>query len=273
MSSSLFQFNTLCTQLCREHRSLRITLNRAEKENEINMETLFELESILRWASANVEIQSLLIDSSSARFSAGLKNYQSLEADKIIKLQEKTLSIQKLIMQCPQNVIVDYGEGADNLGIDLFLCADLRLAHRGAKFKWDYLAHGLPALGSAFVFKEIAGLNQYKNWIFSAATIQTQSLESCGFLANCYDSENRQEVIEQYLESFCSQSAGCRIQNKLNINQHLIFAFEQTLKSEFSVFQGALYSQDWKKSADNFTPAKEIKNAVRMTLIKNEQEA
>jgi enoyl-CoA hydratase/carnithine racemase len=269
--ASLFQYNTICTQLARDTRTLTITLNRADKANAINLEVLFELDSILNWASSKIEISSIFINSSTHRFSIGLGGLENTSSENLEQIQKKLTDIQKTMLELPQTIIIDYGLGASNLGIEIGMAADMRLCDNHAKFHWDYFKKGLPAFGSHFLTKELVGLANLKKWLSASTPQAPVDLKACGFITESYDFNTHKAFTKSYLQSITEQSPIARIQTKLNLNQHLISILDQTHYVEFNVFKASLTGQDWTKASREFKTAVDIKKSVRMTLIKTEE--
>jgi enoyl-CoA hydratase/carnithine racemase len=112
--NSLFNYTTLSTRLEKSTRTLFITLNRADWGNAFRTEMLFELESILAWCTTRVEINSVFIDSSTKFFSTGLEveRLGEMTPAQLDKINSKLSKIVYVMMQLPQTVIVDLGEGS-----------------------------------------------------------------------------------------------------------------------------------------------------------------
>src|SRR5690606_23425772 len=128
--NNLFSYNTIHTSLIKETRTLLVSLNRPELQNEIALETLYELETILNWAYSKVEIHSIVVNSTSPCFSKGLnpKKISNKSIDKILKIREKLFHLHLLMLQAPQVIILDLGEEAHNIGIEISFGADMRLS-------------------------------------------------------------------------------------------------------------------------------------------------
>lgn len=264
--AQLFQFHTLETTPNAQWKNIKVSLDHVvtqKNQQSINLEVLFELEAMLRWCSSQVSIQSILIESTTPLFSHGLENIQNYSEEKLLKIHEKCLSIQQLILNSPQTIIVDYSDGANNIAIDLFAAADYKIARHGASFRWNYHELGLPNLGSCFLLKEFMGVSTYKNFVSTGLKANLQQLISNGFISEVYDGENRNDKQNQLIAHFHKQPSLTRIQNKLNLNQHLNYALEQTLIQERKIIKAALSSRDWQKTPENFTTTQEVQKRLR----------
>ena len=66
-----FNYNTLIVDLHPKTRSLSITFNRPESENQMNLEMLFELESLFGWLTAHLEVNAVVIKGQDNIFCTG----------------------------------------------------------------------------------------------------------------------------------------------------------------------------------------------------------
>ena len=117
MQTTLFNYTTLSTRLEKSTRTLFVTLNRPDWNNAFRLEMLFELESLFAWCTSRVEINTIFIDSSSAEFSPGLE-LETLSALSSSQLEKINTKLQKIIfamMQLPQTIVMDLGEGSQTL--------------------------------------------------------------------------------------------------------------------------------------------------------------
>ena len=106
---TLFNYSTLSTRLEKSTRTLFVTLNRPDWSNAFRMEMLFELESLFAWCTTRVEINTIMIDSSSKTFSSGLElgTLSSLSANQLDKINLKLQKIIFAMMQLPQTIVLD----------------------------------------------------------------------------------------------------------------------------------------------------------------------
>jgi enoyl-CoA hydratase/carnithine racemase len=101
--NELFNYTTLDIKLIKKTRTLRISFK--PNYNFINLETLFELESILAWSSNRLEINSILLTSEADFFNEGIdKNkIKHYDSKKIIKITTKLQKIVHAMFHLPTN--------------------------------------------------------------------------------------------------------------------------------------------------------------------------
>ena len=128
MQSNLFNYTTLSTRLEKSTRTLFVTLNRPDWNNAFRLEMLFELESLFAWCTSRVEINTIFIDSSTSEFSPGLDldSLSSLSASQLDKITTKLHKIIFSMMQLPQTVVVDMGDGSQTIATEFAMGADVR---------------------------------------------------------------------------------------------------------------------------------------------------
>jgi enoyl-CoA hydratase/carnithine racemase len=137
---TLFNYTTISTRLEKTTRTLFVTLNRPDWNNAFRLEMLFELESLFAWCTTRVEINSIFIDSSTPHFSTGLE-YDTLSGTSASQLDKANLKLQKIIfamMQLPQTIVMDLGDGSETLASEFALGADIRIASKNTKISFNH---------------------------------------------------------------------------------------------------------------------------------------
>lgn len=274
---SLFNYQTLDVKLLKSTRTLRVELNRkSETNNAINLEMLFELESLFAWASNKVEIRSLLLTSSSEFFSEGFNrsHLEKLNENQIIKINEKLQKIVHAMTHLPQTVVVDLNKGASNLGCELSLGADIRIAHSSASINFNHSNLGLtPGGGGMGLLTAMVGQLNARNWLLSSREIKVNKLLQTGFLIDTYSKKEEQSfIVEELLENIYAQSPVARIQTKLGILSPFIEQFEKANQLEKRISKATLATGDWKNDTTKESmKAKSMSYSVKLSLVKDEE--
>ena len=146
----IFSYNTIATTLLTDSKSLEIKF----RKKFINLETLFEFESILAWCGSHPEVQSLYITVYGDHFIQGIDpdELKTLSEDKLKKIHLKLATISQSIFCLSQTVIMDLKSSARGIGLELALAADIRMAKVEAVFSFDHLTHGLTPTCGVFSF-------------------------------------------------------------------------------------------------------------------------
>lgn len=276
---NLFNYTTLSTRLEKSTRTLFITLNRPDWKNAFHLEMLFELESILAWCTSRVEVNSIVIDSSTSDFSTGLDLDQlsALSAKQLDKINTKLQKIIFAMMQLPQTVIVDLGEGSQTLASEFALGADIRLASTTSNISFNHCLYGLvPAAGGMSMLSALVAPTFARSWVLSGSTISQEALTKSGFITEAYESDNRFAVLNKHLQQIAKLAPVQRIQSKLGLFETLRSQFEAGIVMDRKIAKASMVSEDWrtrKPESREFTfmPAKSMSYAVKLSLIKTEE--
>ena len=276
---TLFNYTTISTRLEKTTRTLFVTLNRPDWNNAFRLEMLFELESLLAWCTTRVEINSIFIDSSSSFFSSGYE-YETLPKTSASGLDKVNTKLQKIIfamMQLPQTVVIDLGDGAETLASEFALGADIRIASRNAKISFNHCQYGLvPAAGGMSMLSTLISPSFARNWVLSGAPIKARALTESGFLSETYESENRSDVVRDILTDVSKVAPVQRIQAKLGLFETLRSQFETGIVMDRKIAKASMVSEDWKTKKPEakefeFMPAKSMSYAVKLSLIKSDE--
>lgn len=271
--SALFNYNTISVELLKKTRTLKITIKNSNELNFINLELLFELESILAWSTSRVEIHSILIRSESGALSQGI-NFNSLKEMNEKMLEKITSKLQKIthaLFHLPQTIVVDLGKGACNLGVELAIGADIRISSNNTTIVFDHTCHGLvPCSGGMGVLSTVVGNTFARNWILSARPVPMNQLLQSGFIYETYSNMERNQKVEALLEDIHKQSGVQRIQAKLGLFEDVKIDIEQATIFEKQIGKAARISQDWKDSPDKAMKAKSMSKAVKLSLVSKE---
>ena len=276
---TLFNYTTLSTRLEKTTRTLFVTLNRPDWNNAFRLDMLFELESLFAWCTTRVEINSIFIDSSSSFFSTGLE-YETLSGTTSQHLDKLNQKLQKIIfamMQLPQTIVVDLGEGSETLASEFALGADIRIASTGSKIAFNHCHYGLvPASGGMSMLSALVAPTFARNWVLSGEYIAEEALAQSGFVKTFYTSENRTEIIGELLGNIAKVAPVQRIQAKLGLFESLRSQFETGIVMDRKIAKASMVSEDWRTKKPeqkdfNFMPAKSMSYAVKLSLIKSEE--
>lgn len=275
---TLFNYTTISTRLEKTTRTLFVTLNRPDWNNAFRLEMLFELESLLAWCTTRVEINSIFIDSSTPHFSTGLE-FETLPKTSASQLDKVNMKLQKIIfamMQLPQTVIVDLGEGSQTLASEFSLGADIRIASKKTKVAFNHCSYGLvPAAGGMSMLSTLISPAFARSWVLSGKAVEAPALMESGYLSLTYEAKNRTEKIQELLTSVSAQAPVQRIQAKLGLFETLRSQFESGIVMDRKIAKASMVSEDWRTKKPeqkdlNFMPAKSMSYAVKLSLVKND---
>jgi len=166
----------------------RITLNRPEAMNSMNLEMFDELEEAFKEVVNDADIRVLIIIGSGKAFSAGadfsLVTYMSkLPSKEFIEKLRYLQSVITLIESMDKVAIAAINGYALGGGLDLALACDLRVAVEGAMMSEHYIKVGImPDLGGTQRLPRLVGLAKAKEMIFEGEMIDAREAEKIGLI-------------------------------------------------------------------------------------------
>lgn len=255
----IFNYQTFDTSLSKKTRSLTLTF----KRETINREMLFELEGLFNWLSSKVEISSLILTSHSDIFCQGidLEDWKDKEPSELQAFLKRFSKLTNALTYLPQTVIADLRTEVAAEGIELALCADIRIARSGLSLNFNFLERGLMPQAPMYErAHQLFGMQNLKNWIYSKKKPSTETLLHNGFLLSTYSANEEISEILTYLRDVSPIS---RLQSKMAFKVYDV-DFEKERIEKIDSFQMATLSiEDWKKEKEDFTPAREIGSTLK----------
>ncbi|MBD64488.1 MAG: hypothetical protein CME62_04735 [Halobacteriovoraceae bacterium] len=271
--SNIFNYQTLKVKLDKATRTLYIKLDNDHIDNPLNVETLFELESLLAWMTNRIEIHSVFIDSSSDIFSTGYNRtvLKKLDVKKLAKFTSKLQKINQAIMLLPQTFVIDLQMGASNIASELATACDIRIANRACEISFDHAQLGIIACsGGIAQLGQIVGHGNAKNWLLTGGKIGFQKLISTGYVFEGYTMADREIVRKKILTDIYTQAPVQRIQTKMALSENIREEVESKLANESKIAKAAMVSEDWKdENLNNPMPANSMKTAVKLSIVKD----
>lgn len=175
----IFSYNTIATTLVTDSKSLEIKF----RSKFINLEALFELESILAWTAAHPEVQSLYITAYGDFFIQGIdpEELKTLPEEKLKKIHHKLSTISQSIFCLPQTVVMDLKLGTRGIGLELALAADIRMCKQAAVFAFDHLTNGLtPTCGLFSFLRPYLNQNVMRSLLLSGKQFDVTTMNMLG---------------------------------------------------------------------------------------------
>ena len=244
--------------LHRQTRHLEIQL--AEHFSE---EMIFELESILTWAASRVEIATIFLRSQKASMPQSFipGKLESMAPQEVQALLERVRKLVVGMFFLPQTIVMDLGGECSDLGAELSLGADLRVAHQEIQLHWNHLQLGrAPCSGGSGILALIVGDALARKWLMAGRSIGVQELLHCGFLTQAY---HRTNAIRPLLESIGQQAQVARIQTKRALLQNMIVSLDQAQETEDKIAAATLISEDYRCKDSSFSSVQDFVQRLR----------
>lgn len=260
----LFNYNTLKVVLDTANRSIKVFLNRPEEENRLNIEMLFELESLANWLTSHLEVNSVVISSEGETFCEGFdfKELKVMCDEKRFKYLARFQKVVQAYKALPQTIICDMKSSTSSMGLELALAADIRIANEDAKFNFSFLNEGwVPMCGGISVLSELVGKGNAWQWILSSRVVDAEKAYQSGFIVDQYTDT---QVLDRLLQTIAKQSPVARIQTKRAFYDTVHRQFDESLHFDTACAQASMKTDDWKKEDnEEFTQARDFSYQVK----------
>jgi len=184
----------------KKDRIAKLTINRPQRLNALDMDTLEEISSALKELEVDPEVRVLVITGSGDKaFSAGfdLQSNADFTRPRMLWITHKGNEVFSQIEKFPKPVIAAINGYAFGGGCELALACDFRIMKRGAKIGLTEVALGLiPGWGGTQRLPKIVGVAKAKEMIMLAKRLDADEAEKIG-LAKAVDVDKfEKEVME-----------------------------------------------------------------------------
>lgn len=262
-----FNYNTLQVNLQPKTRSIEVLLNRPEQDHAINVEMLFELESLFSWLTSHLEVNAITLSSTATENGLFCNGFDEEELSIMSeeKVKKYMVRMQKIItgmIHLPQTIICDLKCGAAGMGIELALGADIRVAAHSSTLHFDSLEKGwVSCCGNLSTLSNLVGHSLARQWTLASKKIGTQVMTRSGLVMETYG--EGEETCKMILERIGKQAPVARIQTKGAFTDHIKIRHEDGQRTDASYAFSALSLGDFKKEQETFTQARDFGMTVK----------
>ncbi|MCS7144427.1 MAG: 3-hydroxyacyl-CoA dehydrogenase/enoyl-CoA hydratase family protein [Archaeoglobaceae archaeon] len=184
----------------KKDRIAKLTINRPQRLNTLDMETLEEISTALKELETDPEVRVLVITGAGDKaFSAGfdLQSNADFTRPRMLWITSKGNEVFSQIEKFPKPVIAAVNGYAFGGGCELALACDFRIMKKGAKIGLTEVALGLiPGWGGTQRLPKLVGVAKAKEMIMLAKRIDADEADKIG-LAKAVDADKfEKEVME-----------------------------------------------------------------------------
>ncbi len=188
---------------------LYISLDRPDKLNAINPETLEELEAELEKAEGDPRIHAIVLGGSGRAFSVGF-DLASFRADtspeRVLGLVRKFQAVNSRIEGLRVPVIASIKGYALGGGLELALACDIRFASASSKLGQTEINLGfMPGAGGTQRVTRIVGPGMAKKLIFSGEMIDAAEAERLGLVDGVFEDSKLDGEVEAFASSLADK--------------------------------------------------------------------
>lgn len=254
----IFSYNTIATTLLTDSKSLEIKF----RKKFINLEALFELESILAWCASHPEVQSIYLTVYGDHFVQGIdpEELKTLPEEKLKKILLKLSTISQSIFCLPQTVIMDLKQSARGIGLELALAADIRMAKEDCVFAFDHLTHGLtPTCGVFSFLSPYINQNIMRSLLLSGSEFNVTTMNMLGGF--CDTTTTASTLLKQIF----AQAPVARMQAKRGIlADNFTEDVNPKIEIERQIFNATAATADYTQTDSTFMSHTEFKEKIQL---------
>lgn len=163
---------------------LRVTLQRPEARNAMDTALLTALADVLDGAAAEPDLRGLLLTGAGGHFSAGA-DVREETGDGGRRRMELFTLVDELLTAFPAPTVAAVEGYAVGGGAEAAAACDVRIAARGASFRFPGAAYGIP-VGVARTVGTV-GLGTAKDWVLSSREVPAEEAHRAGFVQQLVD--------------------------------------------------------------------------------------
>jgi enoyl-CoA hydratase len=213
-------------ELTREGRLLRITLNRPDAMNAVNLELHDELAEALWFAQGDTGSDLIVLTGAGRAFSAGgdLDHIARNAANPHLFDHEARMAkrIVSTLLDIDKPVICRLNGHAVGLGATLALMCDIIIGAEGAKIGDPHVGLGLVAGdGGAVIWAQRIGLARAKEYLFTGDLLTAQKAAEIGLINHCVPKDELDEAVDAFCQRLLNGAMGAIRATKILTNLEL----------------------------------------------------
>lgn len=213
-------------EFAREGRLLRLTLNRPEAMNAVNLELHDELAEALWFAQGDPGSDLLVITGAGRAFSAGgdLDHIAHNAANPHLFDHEARMAkrIVNTLLDIDKVVVCRLNGHAVGLGASLALLCDIIIGAEGAKIGDPHVGLGLVAGdGGAVIWAQRIGLARAKEYLLTGDLITAQKAAEIGLINRCVPKEELDAEVDAFCQRLLNGAMGAIRATKVLTNLEL----------------------------------------------------
>ncbi len=187
-----------------------ITINRPDKLNALNQETIREISSSLDEAEKDENIRVIVITGAGDRaFSAGA-DISEMKGKTPIDLQKscrRTQEMMNKVEEMEKPVIAAINGYALGGGLELAMACDFRIASENARVGQTEINIGLiPGWGGTQRLPRFVGKAMAKEMVFTGRMIDAKTAERLGLINSVVEADQLKSTVKQFAEELSSRA-------------------------------------------------------------------
>ena len=230
-----------------------ITINRPERRNALDRETMSALREAILRAARNDGTRVLVIAGAGGAFSSGA----DLKANGEMRGGEDLIEayynpVIRAIRRCGKPVVAAVDGVAAGYGCSLALACDIRLASERAKLSLIFIKVGLGLDGGASYFlPRLVGLRAYE-LALTGEMVEAAEAERIGLVNRVYAAEGFTDRVQEYALRLAAQAPVAMAKIKRSIDRALDSGLDEVLEDERLHQQDIFRTEDFREGVQAF---------------------
>ena len=244
----------------RQARVRWVTINRPERHNALDRETIFALRDALAESAGDEESRVVVLAGAGAAFSSGADLRAGRESQSAANedvLEEGFNATIRAVWNLPKPVIAAVGGAAAGFGCSLALAADIRLASSAARFSLIFVKRGLTVDGGASYFlPRLAGLRGVE-MALTGDLISADEAFRLGLVNRVIPQEEFRTQVAEYAERLAKNAPLALAAIKTSIHRALGSSLDEVLTYEMDEQRRMSRTQDFREGVAAFLEKRE----------------
>ena len=244
----------------RQARVRWVTINRPERHNALDRETIFALRDALAESAGDEESRVVVLAGAGAAFSSGADLRTGRESQSAANedvLEEGFNATIRAVWNLPKPVIAAVGGAAAGFGCSLALAADIRLASSAARFSLIFVKRGLTVDGGGSYFlPRLAGLRGVE-MALTGDLISADEAFRLGLVNRVIPQEEFRTQVAESAERLAKNAPLALAAIKTSIHRALGSSLDEVLTYEMDEQRRMSRTQDFREGVAAFLEKRE----------------
>ncbi|MBI3795515.1 MAG: enoyl-CoA hydratase/isomerase family protein [Deltaproteobacteria bacterium] len=244
----------------RQARVRWITINRPERHNALDRETIFALKDAVSESADDEESRVVVLTGAGRAFSSGAdlragREGQSASNEDV--LEAGFNAAIRAVWNLPKPIIAAVGGAAAGFGCSLALAADIRLASSAARFSLIFVQRGLTLDGGASYFlPRLAGLRGMEMALTGELVTAEEALR-LGLVNRVVPQEEFRAQVADYAERLAKNAPLALAAIKASIHRALGSSLDEVLTYEMTEQRRMSRTEDFREGVTAFLEKRE----------------
>src|SRR5262245_30425485 len=244
----------------RQGRVRWITINRPERQNALDRETIFALRDAVIESAGDEESRVIVLTGAGSAFSSGADLRAGRESQSAANedvLEEGFNATIRAVWNLPKPVIAAVGGAAAGFGCSLALAADIRLASAAARFSLIFVKRGLTVDGGASYFlPHLAGLRGVE-MALTGDLVSADEAFRLGLVNRVIPQEEFRPQVAEYAERLAKNAPLALAAIKTSFHRALGSSLDEVLTYEMAEQRRMGRTEDFREGVAAFLAKRE----------------